>query len=147
MEKARVVTQEGYQTTITNGRHEWHADVGEAAGGVDSSPNPEEILLGALGSCTVQTLHMYANRKGWDLQRVEIDLEFHKLRAEEVEDYDGEAKFVHRIHKDIRLIGNLDEKQRARLMEIGEKCPVHRILLGPTLLSQTNVTANLPEEA
>ncbi len=147
MEKARVVTQDGYQTTISNGRHEWHADVGEGAGGLDSAPNPEEILLGALGSCTVQTLHMYANRKGWDLQRVEIDLAFHKQRADEVADYDGDAKFVHTIHKDIRLHGDLDDTQRARLLEIGEKCPVHRILLGPTLLSQTDLTAESTEDA
>jgi putative redox protein len=89
---------------------------------------------------------MYANRKKWDLQRVEIDLSFEKVRAAEVAEYDGDAKFVHKIHKDIRLFGNLDDAQRERLMEIATKCPVNRILQGPTWLTQEDTTPT-PEEA
>ncbi|MEM6284656.1 MAG: OsmC family protein [Chloroflexota bacterium] len=132
MEKARVVTEAGYVTSATNDRHTWHADVGEAAGGEDTAPNPEELLLGALGSCTVQTMHMYANRKGWDLQRVEVDLELDKVNAAEVPDYDGAAKFINMINKHIRLHGDLTDEQRERIMTIGTKCPVHRIISSPT---------------
>ena len=94
-------------------------------------------MLGALGSCTTMTLHMYANRKGWDLQKVEIDLSLDKVRAEEVDAYDGDARFVYTIQQALRFHGDLDEKQRARLMEIAGKCPVHRILDGPTLVTET----------
>lgn len=146
MDFTSVKTEVGYRTTASTPHHTWHADLSVAAGGTDTAPNPEEQLLGALGSCTVQTLHMYADRKGWDLQRVEVNLEFEKVRATEVEEYDGDAKFVHKIHKDIRLIGNLDDKQRERLMEIATKCPVNRILLGPTWMTQEEVKRT-PEEA
>lgn len=132
VERARTVTDVGYRVTATTAKHTWYADAPEVADGEDSAPNPEEMLLGALGSCTVQTLHMYANRKQWDLQRVEVNLEFDKQLAKDVPDYDGDAKFVHHIRKDIRLFGELDDAQRERLMDIAEKCPVNRILLGPT---------------
>lgn len=133
MEYARVTT--GTQDYITDASarvHTWHADAGEGAGGQDTAPNPEEMLLGALGSCITQTLHMYANRKGWPLERVEVDLAFEKLKAADVPEYTGDAKFVHYIRHRIRIYGDLDEKQRERLMEISERCPVRRILNGPT---------------
>ena len=132
MEKARVVLDEGYRTEATNFRHTWHADVPPGGGGEDSAPNPEEQLLGSLGNCTAQTMKMYVARKGWDLQRVEIDLEMDKKKADEVEGYDGDAKFVHLITKHIRLYGDLTDEQRKRIMTIGTKCPVHRIIHSPT---------------
>lgn len=144
MEKARAVTEAGYRVTASTTKHNWYSDAPAIAGGEDTAPNPEEMLLGALGACTVQTLHMYANRKGWDLQRVEVDLEFDKQRADDVPEYQGDAKFVHNIRKQIRLVGQLDEAQRARLMEIAEKCPVNRILLGLTYTTQEGLA---PEEA
>jgi putative redox protein len=75
---------------------------------------------------------MYANRKEWDLQRVEVDLELDKKKASEVEGYEGDAKFVNFITKSIRLHGDLTDEQRERIMVIGTKCPVHRILHSPT---------------
>jgi uncharacterized OsmC-like protein len=145
LEKAHVITASGYRTDVSAREHTWHSDLSIEADGTDTGPNPEEMILGALGSCTVQTLHMYASRKKWDLQRVEVDLEFVKLRAEEVPDYEGKAKFVYKIHKAIRLYGDLDEKQRERLMEISTRCPVHRVLEGPTFLTQSDQD-NLPED-
>ncbi len=145
MEKATVATDAGYRTIINTPTHQWHGDMPESAGGTDTAANPEELLLGALGSCTTMTLHMYANRKGWDLQRVEIDLSLDKVRAEEVEEYDGDARFVHTIQQSLRFHGDLDEKQRARLMEIAGKCPVHRILDGPTLVSETTAASTVEE--
>lgn len=85
------------------------------------------------------TLHMYANRKGWDLQKVSIDLELEKVKAEDDPTYEGDAKFVHRIRQNLTFTGDLDEKQRARLLDIAGRCPVHRILDGPTTISEHEV--------
>jgi putative redox protein len=140
-EKARVETDSGYRTNITTPTHTWHGDMPLDTGGTDTAANPEELLLGALGSCTTMTLHMYANRKGWDLQKVSIDLELEKVKAEDDPTYDGDAKFVHRIRQNLTFTGDLDEKQRERLMYITGRCPVHRILDGPTLVSEHEIIA------
>jgi putative redox protein len=143
METAHVETEQGYRTIATARTHSWNADMPLSADGTDTGPNPEEMLLGALGSCTTMTLHMYANRKGWDLQKVSIDLSFEKVRAEEDPTYTGNAKFVHRIQQNITLHGDLDDAQRARLMDIAGRCPVHRILDGPTLVSEAEVLSEV----
>jgi len=140
-EKAHVETDTGYRTNISTARHNWNGDMPVDAEGTDTAPNPEELLLGALGSCTTMTLHMYARRKGWDLQKVSIDLELEKVRAEDDPTYDGDAKFIHRIRQNLTFTGDLDEKQRARLMDIAGRCPVHRILDGPTITTENEVLA------
>lgn len=139
MDSAHVITDKGYRTIVTSRSHTWHGDMPVDADGTDTGPNPEEMLLGALGSCTTMTLHMYANRKGWDLQKVEVELEFEKIKAVDYPDYDGDAKFVHRIRQKIQLHGNLDDAQRKRIMEIAGRCPVHRILDGPTITTEVEV--------
>lgn len=136
MDKARAVTDEGYRVKLTTTRHEWFGDTA-GEGGSDMGPNPEEMLLGALGSCTVMTLHMYADRKKWDLQKVEIDLELEKVKAADYDGYDGDAKFVNVLRQNLIFHGNLDDEQRARLMEIAEKCPVHRVIQGPAVFEDT----------
>lgn len=141
MDRAKVRTEQGYQTTVTTDNHLWHSDTSIEGGGTDKGPNPEEMLLGALGSCTVMTLHMYANRKQWNLQRVEVDLELEKHKATDYPAYEGDAGFVNVIQQDIRLTGDLDEKQRARLMEIAGKCPVNRVISGPTFIEKQEITA------
>ncbi|MEO0561924.1 MAG: OsmC family protein [Chloroflexota bacterium] len=140
-EFARVETDQGYRTRITARTHTWNGDMPISADGTDTAANPEELLLGALGSCTTMTLHMYANRKGWDLQKVSIDLTLEKVKAEDDPTYDGDAKFVHRIEQKLTFHGDLDDKQRERLMYIAGRCPVHRILDGPTLTTETEVIA------
>lgn len=139
MERVTVKTDVGYRTTATTANHRWHGDMGVPAGGTDTGPNPEEMLLGALGSCIVMTLHMYANRKGWALRKVEIDLEYEKKRAGDVPEYDGDEPYVHVLKEDLRFLGDLDDKQRARLMEISQKCPVRRIITGPKVLIENEV--------
>jgi putative redox protein len=136
LEHAHVETDAGYRTNITARHHTWHGDMPASADGTDTAPNPEELLLGALGSCTTMTLHMYAERKGWDLQKVSIDLELEKVPAEDDPTYDGDAKFVHRIRQTLTFHGELDEQQRQRLMHIAGRCPVHRILDGPTITTE-----------
>ncbi|MBI2284177.1 MAG: OsmC family protein [Bacteroidetes bacterium] len=90
-------------------------------GGQDLGFSPKELLIAALAACTSATLRMYADRKQWDLQEVKIDLDLDRN--------DSENKTY--INRRIRLIGNLDEEQRARLLDIANKCPVHKILSNP----------------
>ncbi|MFZ4814961.1 MAG: OsmC family protein [Phototrophicaceae bacterium] len=138
---ARVATESGYRTTMTTRSHRWHGDMNTDAGGTDTAPNPEELLLGALGSCIVMTLQLYAVRKGWPLERVEIDLELDKRRAEELPEYTGDQKEVSTITQKIVLHGALDAEQRARLMEIATKCPVSKVLRSDVFFSEEEVTA------
>lgn len=90
-------------------------------GGKDQGFSPKELLIAALAACTSATLRMYADRKQWDLQEVKIDLDLDRN--------DSENKTY--INRKIRLIGNLDEEQRARLLDIANKCPIHKILSNP----------------
>lgn len=90
-------------------------------GGKDEGFSPKELLIAALAACTSATLRMYADRKQWDLQEVKIDLDLDRN--------DSENKTY--IIRKIRLIGNLDEEQRARLLDIANKCPIHKILSNP----------------
>lgn len=108
---------------VMAGRHVLRADEPVEAGGDDLGPTPHEYLLAALGSCTAITLRMVAARKGWPLAHVEVHLRRGKLPAEQ-----GGAATL--ILRDIVLEGQLDEDQRRKLLEIAEKCPVHKTLTG-----------------
>ena len=116
-------------TVVEAGGHVLVADEPIAAGGDDLGPTPYELLLAALGSCTAMTLRLYARRKGWRLERVEIRLSHGRRPAGAADDAPlGER--IDRIDREIRLDGPLDAVQRARLLEIAGRCPVHRTLLG-----------------
>jgi putative redox protein len=119
MRTATVRTDAGkLRQSITIGPHHLVSDEPVDQGGDDAGPAPHDFLLAALGACTSMTLELYAARKGWALRGVEIELS----QAKE----DG----VHVIQRRIRFDGDLDEEQRARLVEIANKCPVHRTLTG-----------------
>ncbi|MDE1151309.1 MAG: OsmC family protein [Micavibrio sp.] len=114
---------------VTAGKHTITTDEPEDIGGDDDGPNPYDMLLGALGSCTSMTLRMYANQKQWPLEKVSVTLTHHKEAG-------ADNKKVDVITRDIKLEGPLDETQRARLLEIANKCPVHRTLESkPTIIS------------
>jgi putative redox protein len=132
--KVSVTLDDTYQTTIRARDHVWDADVPQAEGGTDSAPNPEEMLLGALGSCIAMTTKMYANRKQWPLERVEVTLELERFKGSDYAAYNGEAQFVHEIRESITFYGPLSDDQRVRLLEIAGKCPVRRIITSPVFI-------------
>lgn len=129
-----VIVSEGeakYVQMIRAGRHEWLADEPESIGGGDRGPTPYDLLLAALGTCTAITLRMYADRKSWPLDHIEVTLHHDRIHADDCEDCDGMDKKLERIQRRIRVTGPLDDEQRERLLEIADKCPVHRTLHGP----------------
>lgn len=115
-------TGEGsYTQSVTAGSHTLTADEPLDKGGLDKGPNPFEFLLGALGACTTMTLRMYADRKGWAMEKASVRLTHSKI--EEM----GNG-IIDVITRDITLEGNLDAEQRQRLLEIANKCPLHKLL-------------------
>ena len=118
----RAVTRDGYATDAWVGGFPLRIDEPTDVGGTDTGPKPGELLRVALAACTTITVRMYADRKGWPLERIEAEVDGHGKR-------DGgvmRSRFVRRV----RLVGDLDDEQRARLMEIADRCPVHRTLEG-----------------
>jgi putative redox protein len=133
-EEGRVVvreTGEGFLSQhVLAGRHRLRADEPASLGGDDSGPTPYDLLLAALGSCTSMTMRMYARRKKWPLRRAQVTLTHEKTHAEDCEACSEEERTIDLIMRQIRLEGDLDQEQRARLLEIADRCPVHRTLHG-----------------
>src|SRR5690606_21028872 len=128
-----VITKIGkdpYKTEIHIQPHVLIADEPKDLGGQDLGPAPAELLLSSLGSCRAITMRMYADRKKWDGDAIEISLSGSKQK--------GELQETNFIKCHIRLDGNLDETQRQRLLKIAYKCPIHKILSNPIVI-QSNL--------
>ncbi|WP_116205131.1 OsmC family protein [Amycolatopsis circi] len=126
-----VVTDAGsgrYTQRVTTAGHEFLADEPTSVGGADAGPTPYDLLLSALGTCTSMTLRMYADRKGIPLTRTTVRLRHDRVHARDCERCETEVGLISRITREISLEGDLDDAQRARLLEIADKCPVHRTL-------------------
>jgi putative redox protein len=122
---------------IDAGAHTFYADEPVDAGGDNTGPDPYQLLLGALGACTSMTLQMYARRKGWPLEDVEVRLSHRRDYARDCENCDTQPVRIDKIERRITLKGQLDQGQRARLLEIAEKGPVHRTITGMIEISDT----------
>ena len=123
-------TARPFEQTITAGAHRFVGDEPVASGGGDAGPNPYDLLLAALGTCTSMTVTLYARRKLWPLERVEVALSHSRVHAEDCADCEGGKRRLERIERRITLTGPLSDEQKSRLLEIAEKCPVHRTLTG-----------------
>ena len=117
-----------FQQTVSVGPHRMLADEPVAAGGEDSGPGPYDFLLAGLGACTSMTMRLYADRKSLPLDRVTVTLTHNKIHAEDCAECETRTGMLDRIDRVIAMEGTLDAEQRTRLMEIADKCPVHRTL-------------------
>jgi putative redox protein len=117
-----------FQQTVAIGPHHLIADEPLAAGGDDTGPGPYDFLLAGLGACTSMTMRLYADRKALPLDRVTVTLRHSKIHAEDCAECETKAGMIDQMDRVIAIEGALDEAQRAKLMEIADKCPVHRTL-------------------
>ena len=117
-----------YQQEVMSGPHRFLADEPVAVGGLDSGPGPYDLLLASLGACTSMTLRIYADRKEIPLERVTVRLTHKKVHVEDCENCEGKGRTIDRIDRTITLEGALDAETRKHLMEVADKCPVHRTL-------------------
>lgn len=120
-------------------QHRLISDEPVEQGGADSGANPYELLLAALGSCTSMTLRMYANHKKLDLEAIEVTLRHSRVHLDDCETCDDKNTLVDKIDREIKLVGRLDDDQRKRLLEIADKCPVHKTLVNEIVI-ETKLT-------
>jgi len=138
-----VVAETGqgrFAQIIQAGRHTLHADEPEGVGGDDTGPGPYDLVLAGLGACTSMTLRMYAERKGLPLESVLVRLRHDKVHAKDCADCETRDGKIDEITRELTVTGDLDDEQRQRLLEIADKCPVHR-----TLTSEIKIRTRLVE--
>lgn len=109
--------------------HRWAADEPVGLGGTDTGPNPYELLLGALAACTTITVSMYAQRRGWALEAVEVSCEHDRIHVDDCADCESRHRgYLDRIVSRVTIRGDLDDAQRERLAQVAARCPVHKTL-------------------
>src|SRR5258708_33314158 len=128
---------------ISVGPHHLIADEPKASGGSDAGPDPYELLLSALGSCTNMTLRMYADRKKWPLKEIRVALTHSKNYVNDCVNCEQPAAKLDRIDRRITLIGELSAEHRRRLLEIANRCPVHKSLTSPLYIQTALVNPSL----
>lgn len=120
-----ITKKENYRTQIQTDPHHFIVDEPISVGGKDLGPSPGELLAASLASCSSITVKLYADRKGWDLQEVEVEVDFER-----------DAKFnVTKFTKKLKFTGDLSQEQIDKLYEIAGKCPIHRMLANPIEIS------------
>jgi len=135
---ASLDAEDSFTTQMKVGHHYMLADEPESFGGNDFGPSPYELVSAGLSACTAMTLQMYAKRKEWPLENVEVHTSYSKSHAEDCRNCEDDTAKIDTFHRELKLTGNLDEKQRERLVQIADKCPVHK-----TLHSETQVITSL----
>lgn len=117
-----------FQQEVVSGPHRFLADEPVKAGGLDSGPGPYDLLLASLGACTSMTLRLYADNKKLSLDCVSVRLTHNRIHAEDCLNCETKEGMIDRIDRNITLEGELSADERKRLLEIADKCPVHRTL-------------------
>ena len=132
-----------YGQRISVGGHELVADEPAAVGGADSGPTPYDLLLAGLGACTAITVRMYADRKGWRLRHITVRLRHRRIHAKDCAGCETRNGQLDQIEREMQFEGELTDEQRARLLDIAERCPVHRTLHSEVLVSTAE---SVPDE-
>ncbi len=128
---------DGYTTEIIAGSHKMLSDEPKSVGGKDLGPSPYGYLLSALGTCTAMTLKMYADHKKIDLDSVEVQLTHDKVHMEDGEQSERPGAKIDQIKRRIKIEGNMTDEEKARMIEIADRCPVHKTLEGkPVILTE-----------
>lgn len=125
---ASLGASDGFTTRMKVGNHYQTADEPIKVGGNDFGPSPYELVSAGLAACTAMTLQMYAKRKKWPLANVEVHTSHSKIHSEDCEDCESPTAKLDTFERELKLTGDLDESQKNRLLEIADKCPVHRTL-------------------
>ncbi|MCA9634450.1 MAG: OsmC family protein [Myxococcales bacterium] len=124
-----------YRTRLRSRDHAWVADEPIDLGGQDLGPNPYDLVQAGLAACTSMTLRMYADRKGWPLERVVTRISFDRVHRDECEGCESPGPKIGRFDRRLEIVGELDDTQRARLLEIADRCPVHRLVTEANLVA------------
>ncbi|SHK57274.1 OsmC family protein [Hymenobacter psychrotolerans] len=124
------VGPEALLADVQAGRHTWLVDEPVAVGGQDQGPTPYDLLLSALGACTAITLRLYATRKKWPLEGIEVRLRHQRVHEQDCEKCEEPGHMLEEVQKELHLLGPLTEEQRQRLEVISQKCPVQKTLAG-----------------
>ena len=132
----------GFLQEIVSGAHQLQADEPVNVGGSDAAPSPYDYLLIALGVCTSMTVGLYARRKQFPLDKITVSLRHSRIHAEDCKECETKEGMLDRIDTEIELTGSLTPEQRAKLMEIAAKCPVHR-----TLKSEINIRLQVADKS
>ena len=136
------IGSDGFTTEISAGDHVFLADEPESVGGNNMGPTPYQLLNASLGTCTAMTLKMYADRKKWSLEKVSVSLSNSKMHVEDSAHPEGKKSKVEVFKRRILVEGDLDQAQRGRLLEIANKCPVHRTLTESDMRVETELMEN-----
>src|SRR5689334_18217800 len=127
-------TAAGFTQQIDVGAHHLTADEPVSFGGTDTGSSPYDLILAALGACTSMTIGFYARKRKWPLKDITVTLRHSKIHAKDCDDCETKEGRIDRINMEIHLDGGLSDEQRAKLMEVAGKCPVHQ-----TLTSEINI--------
>jgi putative redox protein len=138
MSEVVVTSQTNLRNEVRYGAgHSFITDEPIEAGGEDAGPDPYTLLLAALGTCISMTVTLYARRKEWPLESVSVRLQQERIHAKDCKECtENQEGHIHRIARSVTVTGQLSDEQRARLLEIAHKCPVHKTLTSPIVIAE-----------
>ena len=131
----------GFAQEVSAGAHRLRCDEPTVSGGTDTGPTPYDLLLAGLGACKSMTMALYARRKAWPLESARVTLRHAKIHAADCSECETKEGLLDRIECEVELRGPLDETQRARLLEIAGRCPVHRTLTSEIVIASRLVAS------